>query len=212
MGAVVSVETSRDAVVSMATALLDQQLWCWGQDIKHAEGNLLLRHGFARLEPPEEHRCSSLYRLCSPMGSRVMLRGFGVFYGEDGTGGVFVRREHFSPMLTARDDLLTPPWWPEDLPALRFPDAGEVPKWRYLSCTLLRWIRFYESWIEKTVGLAYRSGTLERWESSGRPVVPAVRVQDSWTRLERLMVECPDAFQGAEPSEPLLQPAAPPLA
>ena len=30
------------------TTLLDQQLWCWGQDIRRVEGNALLTYGFTK--------------------------------------------------------------------------------------------------------------------------------------------------------------------
>jgi len=198
-------ERSRQA----ATILLDQQLWCWGQDIKHPSGNLLERHGFERVEPPEGHGCSSLYRLRLSMGSRVILRGFGVFYGEDGAAGVFVGRHHFDPRFTPCADLVMPPWWPGDLPTLRSPKDGEVRAWLHLSGTLLRWIRVYESWIVRSMGPSYRAATLERWRARGRAVVPADRIQDYWASVECLLIESLGTFQGARSSiDPIEEPTS----
>ena len=66
-----------------AAALLSQQVWCWGRDILRPEGNWLLEFGFDRIEPPANRKhCASVYALAMPRRRCVVLRGFGVFYGD----------------------------------------------------------------------------------------------------------------------------------
>jgi hypothetical protein len=35
-----------------ASALFDQQMWCWGQDVRHHGGDVLVRYGFCRWRTP----------------------------------------------------------------------------------------------------------------------------------------------------------------
>ena len=50
------------SVIREGKLLLDQQCWCWGQDIRHPDGNLLLTHGFVR-ERHESDKDLSRYRI-----------------------------------------------------------------------------------------------------------------------------------------------------
>jgi|GEM_PF-1535110 len=60
--------------------LLDWQLWYWGQDIHHADGNALLAFGFERHRGPDDgtHR-SSAYRLAAGARASASLRGLTEF-------------------------------------------------------------------------------------------------------------------------------------
>ena len=44
-------------------AVLHQQCWCWGQDIRRVAGNLLLDNGFDKHRPLDGKEGSSAYRL-----------------------------------------------------------------------------------------------------------------------------------------------------
>ena len=48
-------------VRKIGTTLLDQQLWCWGQDIRRTEGNALLAYGFTKHRPLEGKHGSTAY-------------------------------------------------------------------------------------------------------------------------------------------------------
>jgi RNA polymerase-binding transcription factor DksA len=96
--------------------LLNQQLWCWGQDALFAGGNLLVRHGFQRTARPTDQLGSSIYRLELGGNRRIVLRGFGVFIGDDRRGGMFLKRFEFSPWITPSADLRTLAWQVDDLP------------------------------------------------------------------------------------------------
>ena len=92
---------TRGDLIKHAVELLSQQVWCWGRDILRPDGNWLIEVGFDRIEPPDDREgCSSVYSLALPNDRCVVLRGFGVFYGDICHGGVFLRRYEFRPKYT----------------------------------------------------------------------------------------------------------------
>ena len=180
--------------VQQAASLLDQQIWCWGRDIECSGGNLLVRHGFQRVENPTGRNASSLYRLDLSETARVILRGFGVFYGDDHQGGVFLRRFDFAPQLTPQPDLPRPAWSLQDLPPLASPRADQVPSCRWLLLTLIDWIRQYEVWIAERVGVAYRAETLLECNAKHGTVVAAEEVPSAWRMLGVAVSDHSDRF------------------
>ena len=166
-----------------AASLLNQQIWCWGRDIECTEGNLPVRHGFQRIEKPKGCDASSLYRLNLSPTSRVILRGFGVFCGDDRWGGVFLRRFGFVPQFTPESDLLRPAWSLEDLPQLALPSKDQMSDCRHLLLTLVDWIRQYEVWIAESVGIAYRRETLRTWNAKHDVLVRAEEMSAAWRIL-----------------------------
>ena len=83
-------------------ALLHQQCWCWGFDVRRQVGNeranLLLELGFERVAAPDGVHGATTYRLRQNDGSTVTLWGFGFCFGDE-AGGVFVSRFSFWPRL-----------------------------------------------------------------------------------------------------------------
>ena len=180
--------------VQQAAGLLNQQIWCWGRDIEYADGNWLVRHGFQRVEKPADSNAASLYRLDLSPTSRLILRGFGVFYGDDRWGGVFLRRFDFAPQLTPEPDLSRPPWSAEDLPPLLSPRADQVTCCQRLLLALIDWIRQYEVWITERVGIAYRSETLLAWNAKHGTVVPADKIAVAWQKLGVAVSDHPERY------------------
>lgn len=176
-----------------AASLLNQQIWCWGQDILSSKGNLLVRHGFQRTEKPAGSNFASLYRLELPPESRVILRGFGVFFGDNRWGGVFLRRFDFKPQLTPSSDFSRPPWSVEDLPPLVSPREDRVRDCQHLLLELINWIHQYESWIAEQVGLDYRAETLLPW-SEKNDSVPPEQMADAWRMLGAAVSDHPEYF------------------
>ncbi len=166
-----------------ATDLLNQQIWCWGQDVKYSGGNLLTRYGFQRKEKPRDSGAVSLYRLEISSTVRVILRGFGVFYGDDRWGGLFVRRMGYSPKLTPTSDLPRPAWKAEDLPPLTEPSNADFARAQRLLLELIDWIRHYEVWILKTVGINYRRESLIAWNPKDYRVIPTEEMASAWRIL-----------------------------
>ena len=177
-----------------AASLLNQQIWCWGRDIECSDGNLLVRHGLQRVERPAGSDAASLYRLDLSPSLRVILRGFGVFCGDDRWGGVFLRRFDFAPQLAPEPDLSRPPWSVQDLPPLVSPRADQVPCCQRLLLTLIDWIRQYEVWIAKQVGIAYRTETLLDWNTKHGTVVPAEEISFAWRMLGVAVSDHPEHF------------------
>ena len=60
--------------------MMEQQVWCWGRDIEHSDGNLLIDFGFERHRDRGVDDRSTCYRMdCDRL--HVSLWGFGMFFG-----------------------------------------------------------------------------------------------------------------------------------
>ncbi len=177
-----------------AVSLLNQQLWCWGQDIEASKGNLLVCHGFQRIEKPPGTSAASIYRLELSPTSRVILRGFGVFFGGDRRGGVFLPRFEFTPKFSLEPDLSPPAWNSQDLQPLTSPRGVEMACCQSLLLTLIDWIRRYEVWIVKHAGIKYRNRTLTAWKAKHGTVVPAEEPAAAWRILGLAVSERPAQF------------------
>lgn len=151
--------------------LLHQQCWLWGQDVRRAEGNLLIERGFTRLRAPEGSAASSQYTLLEGDGV-VRLWGFGLFFGVN-TGwdysGIYLNRYEFRPRLVriARDI-----WQSFEAFECATLDPGTE-----LSASACRWIAEYEAWVLREHGLSYRVGCLARWSKRG---IPAAQLPARW--------------------------------
>lgn len=171
-------------LIEHAIALLSQEVWCWGRDILRPKGNYLLEVGFQRFEPPASRKeCSSVYSLKLPGERVVVLRGFGVFYGDPRLGGIFLPRYEFRPLYTKCSELNQLPWLHADLPELCFPTELEREKCAALTLDLIDWIRSYEVKIAETLGVEYRQSTLVQWDNGERPVIPAEDIPREWRLL-----------------------------
>lgn len=163
------------------TRLLNQQFWLWGQDIRHQEGNLLLRYGFERARPPDAVQGSRCYTLRLDPQWTVVLWGFGLFYGDQTQGGLYLSRFRFSPLLGTSAEAPVGIWTPAQLPPFTEPaEANDWARARPLLVAALRWISAYESWIVAEMGSAYRHECL-----AGRPraTCPARDSPALWLRL-----------------------------
>lgn len=173
---------------ALCKLLLNQQAWCWGQDIRRADGNLLLAFGLQRCRADRPGRGSSRYALEWMGKAHVILWGHGVFFGVAGVGGLYLPRFSAVPWRTAYADLPASCWAAEDLYDLH---AARMPVERrstsYMLRCLLRWIAGYESWVLGSYGLPYRRLSLAGWH---RPQVPPERVPGLWRRLAAHASRC----------------------
>jgi hypothetical protein len=167
-----------------AAALLDQQMWCWGCDIRRPEGNVLLQFGFSPWRPPAGTLGSTAYQLHSPPSRQLVLWGFGLFYGDGAEGGLYLKRFTFSPLWCPNPDLRAALWRPEDLPEFRRPSpSAEQGSLRRLLAGVLHWTAAYETWVLATLGPDYRRQCLARWEKA---VAEAETVPGHWLRLAEM--------------------------
>ena len=176
-------------------SLLSQQVWCWGRDILRPEGNWLVEIGFGRVEPPADRKdCTSVYFLVLPHGRCVVLRGFGVFYGDVQRGGVFLPRYEFKPLYTTQATLDHPPWSRADLPELSAASDSQRTDCKSLTLDLIDWIRSYEVSIVERLGIDYRRSIMHQWENRKRPCVPAEELASAWQELSLRVAENVDGF------------------
>jgi hypothetical protein len=180
---------SREQNRVFAAGLLSQQIWCWGQDIERADGNWLQEVGFDRATPPEEEKdCASVYRRELPRGQRIVLRGFGVFFGDNRHGGIFVERFGFSPQYTQQSRLAIDAWSCEDLPPMAPPrDDKESIVCRLLVMGLTEWIVDYEWQIRERLGAAYRCNSLRQWNNGKRFYLPEEHMMSAWRQISLLV-------------------------
>ncbi|MEM6979279.1 MAG: hypothetical protein AAF539_06380 [Planctomycetota bacterium] len=186
--------------IERAIGLLSQQAWCWGRDVVRSDGNWLLEIGFSRLTPPGDRvNCSSVYVLELPNRHCIVLRGFGVFYGDRQRGGVFLPRYEFSPKYTTDSMLRCPPWSAEDLPVLQAPTKTQRCVCASLTLDLIDWIRSYEVNIVDQLGIEYRREALMRWDNGKHPFTPAERFASAWRELSFQIAADFDSYQTDEP-------------
>ena len=172
-------------LISRAARLLSQQVWCWGRDIERPDGNWLMEIGFERIEPTFKcEDCDSIYSLKLPNGKRVMLRAFGVFYGNNQKEGIFLPRYDFLPKYSRKLNLKNPPWEKKDLPELNFPIPSELPNCVSLVRELVSWIRNYEENVVNILGLDYRKSTLLEWIKIRGSIISAEDMLPEWNFLE----------------------------
>jgi hypothetical protein len=149
-------------VVETGTTLLNQQIWCWGCDVKHPEGNLMLRCGFERRRPPRGIMGCSQYQLKMKRHRMIRLWGWGVLYCREGEG-LFIQRYLFMPQTVNAAGLAQRIWMPQQI-APRMPrDSTERAAASSRLAELCDWIDGYERWVRKACGLHYRIDCLVRW-------------------------------------------------
>jgi hypothetical protein len=172
----------RSEIHRRAVALLDQQLWCWGQDVTRPGGNVLMELGMCRYRP-NDGRGSTAYTGPVAGDGVVWLWGFGLLYSQPDLGGVFLRRYGFDPVLVTR--LPQQPFHtPEQLEPLCRPGTAHE---RTVISTLVRaatgWVAGYEHWVAETHGTAYREVTLAARNKP--PVIPARDMAWAWESLAK---------------------------
>lgn len=139
-----------------------------------------------------------MYRLNLADGQSVVLRGFGIFFGDPNRGGVFLPRYEFTPRYTLQSTLDCPPWSDADLPQMRVPTAEHRYRCATLLLDLIDWIREYEVNIVQQLGLSYRSAVLTKWNNGKRTLIPAEQFASGWRELSFRVAGNFDAFVSAE--------------
>jgi len=174
----------------IGAALLHQQCWCWGCDIRRPEGNLLLQFGFERFRPPQRESGSSRYTLRIHGSATLHLWGFGAAW-QDGGGATFIARYEFQPAPLVARCLAAEIWAREQL--LFQPLAQDV---RLLSLAhaahFCRFNAAYERWVLQTAGSRYRQDAIDQWETCS---VGAGEFAEAWTYLAGLIEGFREALQ-----------------
>jgi len=168
-----------------AAVLLDQQMWCWGQDIERKDGNLLLQFGFRKVRPPEKVSGCTAYLVTPFPGCQLVLWGFGLFFGLQSSGGIFIRRYGFNPGWSCLPEVPVNVWCPERLPTFKRPQSDEEREHtQRLTSKAAIWLAGYEQWVLDTVGVAYRQNCLRLWRK--KALVSEEAMPTAWRQLAEI--------------------------
>jgi hypothetical protein len=143
---------------SLGAFLMQQQCWCWGQDVKAGQENLLLAAGFQRTRPSAEGSC----RYCLSEGdTKLYLWRFGLAYACATGHAIYINRRCIVPRWIEDAELLESVWHPWPLSKLYPPSPIRRRKQaRRMLQSLLRRIARYEAGVLETYGVAYRRRNL----------------------------------------------------
>ncbi|MBK8031816.1 MAG: hypothetical protein IPK17_20500 [Chloroflexi bacterium] len=172
-----------DDIFKTGIGLIDQQMWCWGCDVRRAEGNLLTQYGFIKRPAPEPryHSAYTLYEAI-PDGA-LTLWGWGLWIAAPERGSLFIGRDRFHVRWIPETDLAPSAWLERDLPSgcadTRFSDAYLLLHAAFL------WIAAYEHWVVEVHEQSYRARTIEAYPQRRRfkGGVLAERMSAQWLEL-----------------------------
>ncbi len=169
-------------------ALLHQQCWCWGYDVRRQiageRANLLVELGFERVAAPDGVHGATTYRLRQSDGSTVTLWGFGLCFGDE-AGGIFVSRFAFWPRLgatAAPQQAFAAAHLAEFRAAKRLHECEAALDY---FARALRWIAHYEQLAAQIAGASHREKALHAWSrgvASHKLVAPETLPQ-TWRDL-----------------------------
>jgi hypothetical protein len=173
-------------VARQLAALLDQQFWCWGCDIRRAGGNLLAERGFQRLPAPADAGQHSAYVLCTDTGLTLKLHGWGCLASRGGRTA-FISRAKAQPVPLAAFDEGSA-WKAEQLPAKVSPSRADLAYTAGIAAEAMRWFAGYEGWVQATQGADYRAQQVAAWPERRRfGGTPADKMQMVWEYLAHEM-------------------------
>ena len=157
--------------VEAAGPLMNDQCWCWGQDVVYPRGNLLVRYGLERVAGRGQGGRSAVYTGSINDRGGVWLRGAGVFYSRGSGAGVVLGRYDVRPRVITCDAPPLEKWSEQGLGV--FPLAVASDEGIEAACLLVPevcdWIADYELWIAETVGIEHREQCLQRWPKRETP-------------------------------------------
>lgn len=174
-----------------ATRLYAQQMWAWGQDIRHAEGNLLKVYGFSHGRSIARNLPgSSQYALQLSEGLSLKLWSFGLSLSAPSGQGLLLARHAFRPRWFDHNlpqNLARPGEWPKSRRPHSAAEARQMYDWIR---QLLQACADYEHWVLRHYGAAYRQVVMQRMPERCR--IPAGEMAFSWRALEQqLLAETP---------------------
>jgi hypothetical protein len=179
------------------SALLDWQLWYWGQDIHHLAGNALLRFGFQRVRGPADRtQRSSAYELTGAAGGTHDLHGLDTLvawgFAVSASHAQFAR-QHGHLLLVRHEQ--APGLCPTPIPAQagtrELLPARTIPRstceWHCLCATIVavgRCCAGYERWSRHELGASHRRDAHRQRPRAVRRRHPQpMFLDEAWYRL-----------------------------
>lgn len=163
-------------------ALFDQQMWCWGCDVRRTEGNLLLEYGCIKRPSPVPHYRSA-YSYWLDEDRAITLWGWGIWLSQVGLGSVFMSRARFRVYSSETVLLLPEAGCEKELPS----HVDAIPNTDSLQLldTAFRWIARYETWAGERMPADYRTQQVDHWPQRQRfhGGVPANALAQNWLAL-----------------------------
>ena len=160
-------------------------MWCWGCDVRHDDGNLLITYGAEKRSSPNP-RFHSAYTFKVGQQSILNLWGWGIWIAHPSQGSLFISRSRFRVTYSATPTLKPQAWQVHDLPPMRGIRSESQSEAAYvLLATALHWISSYERWLWEQVKPTYREQAIASWPQRRRYKggVPAEEMADRWFEL-----------------------------
>ncbi|QDT56566.1 hypothetical protein Pan44_46220 [Caulifigura coniformis] len=191
---------SEDSPNRFAVDLINQQLWCWGCDARDPVGNRLVKHGFRRLPPPVGIEAPSIYWLDNSSRSRLVLHAYGVFFGNDQLGSIFLRRHSLRPEyhILSRPSALN--WLESAAPEPAHEKATNRAATIALTSRMSRVIADYEQLIADDFGTECRLCDVARWHPRDGRVFRGDQLASAWLRLAHIAENQPDRLWTGVPT------------
>lgn len=171
--------------------LYQQQMWAWGQDIRHAEGNLLLKYGFYKECGPTPQNRASQYVLQIETDLAWKLWSFGTAL-EGLDQGLLLPRHSFRPRCYhgTLPRQMNPAKLPQAQPLLSPEEQAQALN---LLAINLHLFAKYEAWIFATQGAPYRQEVMARQPE--KTLIPASEMAGSWQALSESVSELHNALR-----------------
>jgi hypothetical protein len=160
--------------------LLHQQFWCWGQDVSHPEGNLLLQNRFTRHRRTEGEPGGTCYALAGDFA--LWLWGFGLVARQSGSPAVLLRRYEMRPLIVRDTNRLTEMHDLATVLAEAGPpaDDGERAAMAQTRAAAFRWIADYERRTLRSTGSSWRTRVVGDMEHA---LIPADSMAEAWDEV-----------------------------
>lgn len=172
------------ALLRLGPALIDEQMWCLGCDVRYPGGNLLHTCGLER-RPSPEPRFRSAYTTVDDAGRAITLWGWGIWTAMPDRGSLFISRDRLRLAWTPRYEPAPQAWTVDDLPLPATNCPGDEASVQALLRHALLWIADYEDWLRQHIGQDYRARTIEAWPQRRRYQggIPADDLANTWRTL-----------------------------
>lgn len=182
-----------------AARLLDQQMWCWGRDVHHEDGDALCAYGFHRWRRPAGVPGGHAYTIAVGPGRRLTIWGFALVLADERDGLIRIGRFEFAASWRPGEGLPGPAWRLDQLPEFLMP---RDPSERERSCRLivgaLDAIASYEDRADRALGAEHRRARVLSWFK--RKTMPG-RIAPAWRALAATIHDrAPTTSIGPSPS------------
>lgn len=149
--------------IKLSNRMFDQQMWCWGCDIRNSSGNKMIEFGFSKTKTSDDKDVPSQYSIVYK-DHLILLWGFGGLIRQSSNNAIFIGRCDFYPkrLESVAEDLIAN-------------DSKDIKKYFVKNKSLLYEVDYnllrifydliidYENWITKRMGIEYRQHTLNSW-------------------------------------------------